>query len=239
MKNLAIAVLVSLAALSAPAFAADVDVNVGASSDFLVRGQSITNGKPAVFGSLKFNDVLVKNAFVSVNGVVLDSSPLNGNKTLRSEFGVGYDFTFNKVNADIGVYRVFNPVLYASNYNEARVQMDYALTDSVSLYGKVAHIISASTDQDSYAAVGARYDGLLDGKLSVSAQASTFRSGQTHDFAYNNTEVTAEYKLAEGLYAFGTYSVGGKTTLNAFDTEVTFRARDIPSQGLVGIRYQF
>lgn len=234
-KLIATATLISLVALAAPVFAADVDVNVGASSDFLVRGQSVTGDKPAVFGSLKFNDVLVKNAFVSVDGIVLNPSPVSKTKTLRSEFGVGYEFAFSKVSGYAGLYRVFNPVLYSADYNEARVQVEYSPTDTISLYGKAAQIVSSSTDKDSYVALGAKYNGLMHDKLSLSVQFSGLRDGRTNDFAYNNTELTAEYKISKGLYAFGTYSIGGDTASKVFRSTTT----NVPSQGLVGVRYQF
>lgn len=237
MKNVIFGLV--LAMISVSAMAADVDVNVGASSDYLYRGETVTAGEPAVFGSLKFNDVVVDNLFVSIDGVVLNTSPVNENKTLRTEFGVGYGLNFGSVAVDVGAYRVFNPVLYAEDYNELRTQATWQATDKFSVFGRVAHIVSDSVQNDSYVAVGAKYDGLFVNNLSVSLLASALRDDATADFSFNNVELTAEYQVLKGLYAFGTYSVGGATVKDAVDEVLTFRARDIPSVGMVGIRYQF
>lgn len=237
MKNVFFGLV--LAMFSVSAMAADVDVNVGASSDYLYRGETVTAGNPAVFGSLKFNDVVLDNLYVSVDGVVLDTSPADESKTLRTEFGVGYAFGLGPVTVDAGAYRVFNPVLYAADYNEVRTQATWQASDKLSVFGRAAHIVSDSVQNDSYVAVGTKYDGLFVDDLSVSLLASTFRDDATADFAFNNVELTAEYQVLKGLYAFGTYSVGGSSVRDAFDEELTFRSRDIPSAGLVGIRYQF
>lgn len=236
MKNVLFGLV--LAMFSVSGMAADIDVNVGASSDYLYRGETVTAGEPAVFASLKANNV-VDNFYVSVDGVVLNVSPVNENKTLRTEVGVGYGLNFGSVAVDAGAYRVFNPVLYAEDYNELRTQATWQATDKLSVFGRAAHIVSDSVQNDSYVAVGTKYDGLFVDNLSVSLLASTFRDDATADFSFNNVELTAEYQVLKGLYAFGTYSVGGATVKDAFDEELTFRARDIPSVGMVGIRYQF
>lgn len=237
MKNVIFGLIFVM--VSAPAMAADARVNVGVSSDYLYRGETVTEGEPTVFGSLKVNDVVIDNLYVSVDGVVLNASPLKESKTLRTEFGVGYEFDLGPVTVDSGAYRVFNPVLYDADYNELRTQATWHATDKLSLFGRAAHIVSNSTPNDSYVALGTKYDGLLVDKLSVSVLASTFRNDATSNFEFNNLEVTTEYEVLNGLYAFGTYSVGGSATLDALDDGIKFRARAIPSAGSVGVRYQF
>lgn len=237
MKNILIASLLLVATTSANA--AEVDVSVSAASDYLYRGQTVTQGEPTVYGSLTLKDVVVPNVYLRGEGVVLNLAPYEEDKTLRSEFGVGYRKSFGQLDFDLSVNRVFNPVLYAKDYNEGRFEVNWNATDKVDVFGRVAHIVSDGVANDSYVAVGVKKQDFFVDKLSVSALASTFRSDATASYAFNNFELTAEYELAKGLYAFGTYSVGGATVRDAFDEEVKFDAVEIPSAGMVGFTYRF
>lgn len=220
--------------------AADVTASVGASSDYFYRGVSLTNGDPTVFGSLKVDNVLVDNLSVSVDGVVLNASPLNDSKTVRSELGVSYRFLPAKaVSLDVGAYRVLNPVVYANDYNELRVQSDWKVKDDVTVYGKAAAIVGNVSYNDTFLAVGVKKEGFLVDPLTVSVEAANIHSDFAGRDSFNNLELTASYKLTEKLDVFGVYSVGGESVANALTGAVDFNGRPIGSGGLVGVKYTF
>ena len=172
MKNVLLGCILMGLVATSNVYAADVTASVGASSDYFYRGVSLTNGDPAVFGSLKVDNVVLDNLSVSVDGVVLDTSPANNDKTLRSELGVSYKFLpSDVVTVDVGAYRVFNPVVYANDFNEVRVQADWKVKSDITVYGKVASIVGDSTYNDTLAAVGVKEEGFLLEPLTVGLEA--------------------------------------------------------------------
>ena len=240
MKNVLLGCILMGLAATSNVYASDVTATVGASSDYFYRGVSLTNNDPAVFGSLKVDNVVLKNLSVSVDGVVLDTSPFNNGKTLRSELGISYKFVPNdKVSVDVGAYRVFNPVVYANDYNEVRSQVTWAAKNDLKVYGKAAVIVGDVSYNDTFVAVGVEKQGFLLDRLTVGAEAANIHSDFSGRDSFNNLELTASYKLTDKLEAFGLYSVGGSNVANAFDGVVKFNGRPLSSGGLVGLKYTF
>lgn len=238
MKNVILALLLTLASTSA--LAANTDVSVGVASDYLYRGQSVTNGDPTVFGSVKFDNVVVNKAYISVDGVVVNLAPLNASKTVRADVGVGYAFDVTKnLSLDLSVHRVWNPVVQASDYNEARAQATFAVTDKFSVYGRVAKAGANTVLNDWYFAGGADYKGFMTPKLSVGALVSAVDSTHGGNVKFNNAEIYASYDIYKGLSAFGMYSFGGSTANRVLQNQVVLNSTNIPDGGMIGVRYSF
>lgn len=240
MKNVLLGCILMGLAATSNVYASDVTATVGASSDYFYRGVSLTNNDPAVFGSLKVDNVVLKNLSVSVDGVVLDTSPANNDKTLRSELGVSYKFVpSDKVSVDVGAYRVFNPVVYANDFNEMRVKADWSVRDDVTVYGKAAAIVGSVPYNDTFLAVGVEKEGFLVDRLTVGAEVASIHSDFSGRDSFNNLELSASYKLTQNLDVFGLYSVGGSNVARALDGVAKFNGRPISSGGLVGLKYTF
>lgn len=239
MKNVLFGMILMALGTSA-AHAADVKASVGASTDYFYHGVSLTNGEPTVFGSLKVDNVFVDNLSLSVDGAVLNSAPLNANKTVRADFGVAYKFApADAWTVDVGAYRVVNPVIYSADYNELRAKATWKASDRLSVFGGVTNILSDAVPNDTYLSVGLNYDQFLVAPLSVGLQANSLYSDAANQHTFNNLELTANYKVTPKVDVFALYSVGGSTTASAFDVPVSFRGNPIPSGGLVGVKYTF
>lgn len=240
MKNLFLASVLMMFGAVSQANAADVTGTVGATTDYMYHGVSVSGNDPTVFGNVRFDNTFVDGLGVSVSGVVVDSSPFNSSKTVRSEFGVFYDYRFtDNVSAEFGAYRVLNPIVYANDYNELRASVDWSLNDKLSVFGQASTMVSSAAPRDTYLAVGARYKGLFTNKLTVSALVSTVHQDYNSEFTFNNLELGAEYALTNRWTVFGTYSVGGDTVLNGVNGLVHFNATNIPSGGALGVKYTF
>jgi len=239
MKNVILALLLAL--VSTTAFAADIDtdVTVGASSDYLYKGQSLTEGQPTVFGGVRIDNVAVDGLYFTADGAVTNLAPLNTRKTINSVVGLGYVFNIKRVALDVGAYRVFNPVIQPADYNEFRATATYAVTDNVSVYGRVSKVTSNAVPLDLYYAGGVEYRGLFTEKLSAGVMVAAINPEGDVGSLVNNTEVYASYDLGKGFEAFGTYSIGGRHIRDTFDSQFKIDAVDIPSVGLVGVRYTF
>lgn len=235
MKNLILAIVLST--FSAVSFAADAEGEVGIVSDYLYRGQSESAEQPAIFGELTVSGVVVEGDYfrASTLAVDLDDTFSVG----RSEVGVGYARQLGPIVADLSYNRVMNSVLYPADYNEARLGVTFEATDSLDIVGNVAQITTDAVPEDLYLSAGFRYSDLFVDGLNLSMLAATFHDDATTQFEFNNLEVGVEYELGRGLSAFGLYSVGGKTVTDVTDGEVNFRSRDIPSTGMVGVKYSF
>lgn len=238
MKNVIFAAIFSLAAASANA--ANVSATVSASSDLLYRGQSVTDGQPTVAGTLDFTDVFVDGVFVKVGTAVIDASPVDANKTLRTDVGVGYAGQVGRLDYAVSVNRVFNPVVERTvDFNEVRGELTFNATEKLDLLAQVAVATDKQLGRDAYAAVGIGYNGLFTDKLDV----TVLTSGRYFDLAgtaeYNNFQVGASYAVTDNLSVFGDYSVGGETVLDFVEQVGTFNAASIPSVGQVGLRYNF
>lgn len=238
MKKVLFALLLAVA--SVPAFATDATVTVEASSDFLYRGQSVTNDKPAVTAGLRLDGLVGDGVFATAQGTTLDLGNLDQDGTIRSEFAVGYGHRFGDLSLNGSVARVLNPVTKSDDYTEARVDAAYALTDDFSVYGQYAQVLTDAVGQDRYAAVGVQWDNFVVDKLSVGLLASAQQYKKADRTEFNNAEVYGSYAFNKHLTAFGSYSWGGTSVLNALDaTDVSFNASDLSDQGQVGIRYTF
>lgn len=240
MKKILLAACLAFSVTAASA--ADFDATVGASSDYLYRGVSLTDGKPTVFGEVKADNVLVDGLTLSTNGVLIDASPINRDNTVRTEAGVSYTFGEQyklPVAVSVGAFRVFNPVEYASDYNELRVDANWQVTDKFSVVGRAAQITTDAVPEDTYFAAGVKYNDFLTEGLAVSVLAATVKEDVTGDYVFSNTELGLDYNLGNGVSLFGTYSIAGDTFEDVLDEEITFRSRAISSAGLVGVKYNF
>lgn len=234
MKNIILAIVLAVTAL--PLYASNVTGVVGASTDYLYRGESLSTDEPTVFGHLRFEDVVLDGIYFDVDGVLTDTSPYNETKTLRSEVGAGYSFELGPVALTAGAYRVLNPVLYSNDYNELRADANWALTDHVALVGSVAQIVSSNNPEDLYASAGVvtTWD-----KLSVSALASVKNVDTLDSTLFNNVELTASYNVWNNVDIFATYSFGGDRFENYVDGVASFETTKLASTGLVGVRLNF
>lgn len=233
MKNVILALCLAL--VSTSAFATDVNVTVGASTDYLNHGRSVTNGQPTIFGGLRVENLLLDGVYASVDGVVTDIAPLNERKTVRTELGLGYAFTIKDTTIDLGIKRTFNPVLAPVDYNQFIAKARWSATDKLSVFGEVSKVMSSDLQQDFYANAGVEYRGLFTDKLSVGGLMAVVHGKNDNGLVYNNTELFASYNLGNGFEAFGKYSIGG----SSFGSLTAFNSGDIPSGGLLGVRYTF
>jgi uncharacterized protein (TIGR02001 family) len=242
-KSLTAATVLSLA-LVAPAMASDAKVQgfIEGSSDYLYRGQSVTNDKPAVSAGLQITDLVVDGTFASVKGTTVDVGNLDRNGKIRAEYEVGYVKAFaNRYSLAVSVARVQNPILYTEDYAEARLTGAVRLTDKLFATGEYAQILTTKVGNDKYAALGLEYKGLVVDELSAGVKASY----QSYDLSgrseFNNAELYATYALTKNVEAFGSYSWGGKSITHATDafSFLDYRASSLRDQGQIGVRVRF
>lgn len=242
MKLLSIAVL--SAALVAPAMASEGKATgfVEASSDYLYRGQSVTNDKPAVSAGLNVTDLVVDGTFASVIGTTVDVGDLDRNGKIRAEYEVGYGHTFDDRYAlALSVARVQNPILYADDYTEARLNAAVRLTDRLFATGEYAQILTDKVGNDRYASLGLEYKGFYVDELTVGVKGSYQSYDHANRSEFNNAELFATYALTKNVEAFGSYSWGGKSITHATDafSFLDYRASSLHDQGQVGVRVRF
>lgn len=235
MKNVLLAILLSVS--SASAFAADATGEVGVVSDFIYRGQTETAGEPAVYGELKVSGIVFDGDYIRGETLVTDLD--DAYDMGRSEVGVGYAKQFGKLGLDASFNRVINSSVYPVDFNEVRLTVDYGFTDNFTLGATAAQITSDAVSEDLYLELAATYDNLFVDGLSARLATGTFHQDATTDFRLNNVELGLQYSLSEKVAVFGTYSVGGKTVADAIEGEVSVRSNDIPSIGMVGVKYTF
>jgi uncharacterized protein (TIGR02001 family) len=243
-KNLLIATALT-AALTTTAFASEGKASgfVEVASDALYRGQSISQDKPAVSVGLRADNLVVDGTFVSVTGTTTSSlSNLDSDSKIRTEIAVGYGKTFaDRYSVGASVVRVQNPVLYADDYTEVRVDGAVRLTDKLFATGEYAQILTDKVGNDKYAALGLEYKGLVVPELSVGGKLSY----QDYDFRgrseFNNAELFATYAVTKNVEAFASYSWGGKSITHATDafSFLDYRASSLRDQGNVGVRVRF
>ncbi len=240
MKNILLALALSV--FAAPAFAsqATASVTVEATSDTLYRGQSFTNDKPAVAAGVRLDDLVVDGTFVQITGTTVDVGNLDRDGRLRTEYVVGYGRSFGDLSLAGSVARVENPILYSQNYTEARLDAAYALTNKLAVTGQYAQILTDSVGQDRYASVGLEYKGLFVDKLSVGGLVSYQDYKKADRSEFNNAEVHVTYAFNPHVEAFGAYSWGGTSFAHAVDAfDVDFRKSNLTDQGMVGVRVKF
>lgn len=240
MKKILLAL--ALAIFAAPAFASQgtASVTAEATSDTLYRGQSFTDGKPAVAASLRVDDLIVDGTFAQVSGTTVDVGDLDRDGRVRTEYVLGYGRAFGDLSVAASVARVENPVLYSQNYTEARLDASYALTQKLAVTGQYAQILTDAVGQDRYASLGLEYKGLFVDQLSVGGLVSYQDYKKADRSEFNNAEVHVTYAFNDHVEAFGAYSWGGTSFAHAVDAfDVDFRKSSLKDQGLVGVRVRF
>lgn len=238
MKNVFFALLLAMAAT--PALATDATVSVEATSDYLYRGQSVTGDKPAVSASLRLDGLVADGVFVTAKGTTIDIGNLDQDGTVRTDLALGYSRAFGNLNVAVSAARVLNPVLYAQDYTEARVDASYGLTKNLSVTGQFAQILTSAVGQDRYASLGLKYDNFLVNDLTVGGLVSVADYKKAARTEFNNAEVYGSYAITKNLAVFGSYSWGGTSVLHALDaTDVSFNASNLSNQGQVGVRVTF
>ena len=240
-KSILTASILSLAMFSANASEGKASVFVEASSDALYRGQSVTDGKPAVSAGLRLTDLVVDGTFVNLQGTTHDLGNLDSDGTIRTDLEVGYGRTFaDRYSLSASVARVTNPVLYSANYTEARLDGAVRLTDKLFATGQYAQILTKEVGNDRYASLGLEYKGLFVDQLSVGGKLSYQSYDLSDRTEFNNAELFATYALTKNVEAFGLYSWGGKSFGHAVDAfDVKFAKSDIGDHGQVGVRVRF
>lgn len=244
LKSLLTSALLATALLSAPAMASEGKASgfVEVASDALYRGQSISQDKPTVSVGLRADNLVVDGTFVSVTGTTTSSlSNLDRDSTIRTESAIGYGKTFaNRYSVAASVVRVQNPVLYASNYTEVRLDGAVRLTERLYATGEYAQILTDKVGNDKYAALGLEYKGLIVPELSVGGKLSYQDYDLRGRSEFNNAELFATYAVTKNVEAFASYSWGGKSFTHAVDAfPVDFRASNLRDQGNVGVRVRF
>lgn len=244
MKKILFALVLALLAATAPAFAASQATVTGvveATSDTLYRGKSFTNDKAAVTLGLRADNVLVNGVFVQATGTTIDVGNLDRDGRLRTEYVVGYGRSFGDLSLVGSVARVQNPVIYAQDYTEARLDAAYALTQKLAVTGQYAQILTDAVGQDRYASLGLEYRGLFVPELTVGGLASYQSYKKSDRSEFNNAELFVTYALTKNVEAFGKYSWGGKSITHATDafSFLDYRASDLKDQGQVGLRVRF
>lgn len=243
MMKLLTATLLTFA-LAGTAMASDGKATgfVEASSDYLYRGQSVTNDKPAVSAGLQITDLVVDGTFASVSGTTVDVGDLDRNGKIRAEYVVGYGTSFaDRYSVSVSAARVQNPVLYTEDYTEARLDAAVRLTQKLYATGQYAQILTDKVGNDKYASLGLEYKGLYTDKLNVGVLASYQSYDLSNRSEFNNAELFATYALTKNVEAFGSYSWGGKSITHATDafSFLDYRASSLRDQGQVGVRVRF
>jgi uncharacterized protein (TIGR02001 family) len=217
------------AALIAPAaFAATkADATVSVQSNYVYRGESAQTG--ATVGlDLRFNDVVLPGLFVTSDFDTTQLTPFNGNVRVRSDFGVGYEFTRWNTKFDVSVNHVFNPLFYSADYTELRGRVGYG-----PVYAEVGQGLTSNVNRDTYVAVGAEHS-FLTPKLIVGGKVSAKHYnltdfGQGTENHFNNAEAYASYNVWRGLDLTANYSFGGTAA----------QGRNIGNYFWGGLQYRF
>lgn len=214
--NLSLVLAAALAATTGTAAAQEVTADLGVESAFIYRGQDLSaNEDYSLNGSFRVQDAFVDGFYfrAQANSIRQD----NGKGTFRVDGGAGFARDLGTLNYDVSVNRVVNPVIYADDFTEARLQGGVDLTPNVNLYGLVAQQVGGSTTQDGYVAVGVDYINAFGvPSLKLGAQTSAqrynnYNDGRFSDLTrYNNTEVQASYLIRDRVAVYGKHSWGGR-----------------------------
>lgn len=215
MKFFALAALLAMATFGGTALAADTEltVTVGAESSYLYRGVDLSGGDDlSLNAGFRLDNAVIEGVYIRANGNTIDLGNDIQTGDVRVDGGIGYATNFGRLDVDVSLNRVVNPVLYAYDYTEARAQVGLNVTQNLNVYGLVGQQIGDSSNEDTYVAVGVKVDNFLGvDALSAGVQAAGYRYNDTrfNDTKYNNTEVFASYAVNDSVSLYGRYSFGG------------------------------
>lgn len=225
MKNVLFAFVLGLASLSVSAV--ETEATVSLTSDFVYRGQLVTED-PSVSVDLTVANIW-EGLFVTGVATTTELTPVSDMVRVRSEAGVGYAFGLGDLEVTASVNRVFNPVVFAENYNEARFTARYNW-----LFAEVGQGFTSDVNDDTYLSVGAEFQPA--DKLTVGGLVSAVRYDQDSEHfidssnsRFNHAEVFASYNVWQGLDVFANYTYGLRDELG----------NDIDNRVFGGVRYNF
>lgn len=204
---------------SGVAVAADNTVNLSAQTKLVERGVLATDN--ATVGlDLRFNDVVLDGAFVRADfDTISDTTPITGSVTFRSDLGVGYGNTLFGNKWELSVNRVLNPVIYAADYTEARLDVARG-----PLFVSVQQGLTDGVNEDTYAAVGVKRSlgpVTLGGLVSATRYNELTGSSLRDEVKFTNAELFAKYNVWRNVDLNVNYSYGGdRITGEKLDNQV-------------------
>lgn len=223
------ALIVSLALLSAPAYADEpadtVQGTITIQSKLMDTG-AVVSEDPSIGLDLRFNDVVFPGLFVRSKFDSVSLTPVSDGVEFRTDLSVGYFNTFAKEGTwEVSIARVINPVVVWKDYTELRGRVGYSY-----FFAEATQGLTADATRDTYVAIGAEAN--FTPRLSASAKVSGASYNLAHHKVetgcgtiagcewtlfskervnyFNNFEVSANYKLRGDIDAFVSYSEGGR-----------------------------
>lgn len=225
MKNVFLAVILGFASLSVSAVETEATVSV--TSDFVYRGQLVTED-PSVAVDFTVGNIW-EGLFVTGSATTTELTPVSDMVRVRSEAGVGYAFGLGDLEVTTSVNRVFNPVVFSQNYNEARLTARYNW-----LFAEVGQGFTSDVNDDTYFAVGADFQPL--DRVTVGGLVSAVRYDQDSErfisrsnSRFNHAEVFASWNVWQNLDLFANYTYGLRDGNGV----------DIDNRVYGGLRYSF
>ena len=208
----------ALLAASGTALAGDNTVNLTAQTKLVERGVLVTD-HASVGLDLRFNDVVLDGAFVRADfDTVSDTTPVSGSVTFRSDLGVGYGNTLLGNEWEVSVNRVLNPVIYAGDYTEARLNVKRG-----PLFVAVQQGLTDGINEDTYAAVGVKQavGPVTLGGLVSATRYNDLTGSLKDEVKFTNAELFAQYNVWRNVDLNVNYSYGGdRITGQKIDNQV-------------------
>lgn len=246
-SNICFMIVAALMFFTVNASAVTFSGEVGVNSQNMYRGEVLSDN-PSVYGNMRVDNILLDGLFVEGSASSIYASPIN-DSSVRSELNIGWHGSWDKLSYELSVARTFNTrvdfndsndfYLYNSfDYNEARVKVDYQLTDTFNVYGMVAQGFenpsfnsadyrSVVSGANTYAAIGVETD--LNDMFTVGALVSGQHYDNVDDTRYHNAEVYALANVWNDFFVEGRFSFGGENVAG----------KDAGNEGYLGISYRF
>jgi len=229
--------------VSAHAAGLEMTGSVGADTNYVVRGESLSDKRLSTNGAvgLKYN-----GAFVELEGHGIQVRDVNRSTSdprleliprfgyRGSQYGINYN-TYVERNEYFGK----SGTAPVSRLNQTWLGLG---ADYMGVFGKVDHRLQSDAGKrlhDTFYTVGYKmvvYPGLT---LGVDTVYTHYQAPATKKTLHNNIDLFAEYALTKKVSLTGNYSKGYRTYNPSFDGAMTATPVKFGDQATVGVKYAF